>query len=230
MTRIIDAPAFPASHRWPVTLRHGWLMLTPFRGRDAAAVGDVRARNGSWLRPWDATAPRPSESMPGGDRIRFIWSQARRGISLPWLIRWAEAGRPYPVIGQCTVSNIVYGSAQSASIGYWIDRAYAGRSITPAAVALAADYAMASVGLHRIEICVRPENRASLRVVEKLGFRYEGRRPRYIHIAGDWRDHEVFALTAEEMPNGLLSRVPIAVVRGESGGQSPVVSQGDSPR
>ena len=60
--------------------------------------------------------------------------------------------------------------------------------------------------LHRIEICIRPENGRSLRVVEKLGFREEGMRPRFLHINGDWRDHRVFALNAEEVPDGLLNR------------------------
>jgi len=62
------------------------------------------------------------------------------------------------------------------------------------------------VGLHRIEIAIRPENTASLRVVEKLGLRREAQAPRYLHINGDWRDHEIFAVTAEEVPEGLLSR------------------------
>ncbi|MDO4717337.1 MAG: GNAT family protein, partial [Propionibacteriaceae bacterium] len=52
----------------------------------------------------------------------------------------------------------------------------------------------------------RPENAASLRVVEKLGFRSEGLRPRLLHINGDWRDHLSFALTAEELGEGLLNR------------------------
>ena len=82
----------------------------------------------------------------------------------------------------------------------------AGRGITPTAVALATDYCLQSAGLHRIEICIRPENRASLRVVEKLGFRYEGLRRRYIHINGAWRDHFSYALTREELPGGLLAR------------------------
>ena len=60
--------------------------------------------------------------------------------------------------------------------------------------------------LHRIEIAIRPENAKSLRVVEKLSFRPEGLRPRYLHIDGDWRDHLVFALNAEEVPEGLLRR------------------------
>ena len=57
-----------------------------------------------------------------------------------------------------------------------------------------------------MEICIRPENTASLRIVEKLGFRYEGLRRRYIHINGDWRDHFAFALTQEEVPGGVLER------------------------
>jgi ribosomal-protein-alanine N-acetyltransferase len=61
--------------------------------------------------------------------------------------------------------------------------------------------------MHRIEINIRPENAPSLRVVEKLGFRNEGLRPRLLHIDGDWRDHQCFALNAEEVPGGLLARL-----------------------
>ena len=62
------------------------------------------------------------------------------------------------------------------------------------------------MGLHRIEINIRPENAASLRVVEKLGFRFEGMRLRYLHIDGDWRDHSTYALCADEVPGGVLAR------------------------
>ena len=99
-----------------------------------------------------------------------------------------------------------YGSLASASIGYWVSERFAGKGVTPTAVALATDYCFFTVGLHRMEICIRPENAASLRVVEKLGFRYEGLRRRFIHINGDWRDHFCFALTVEEIPQGVLRR------------------------
>lgn len=94
----------------------------------------------------------------------------------------------------------------SASIGYWVSERFAGKNITPTAVALASDYSFFQVGLHRIEICIRPENAPSLRVVEKLGYRYEGLRRRFIHINGDWRDHFCFALVSEELPVGVLRR------------------------
>ena len=82
----------------------------------------------------------------------------------------------------------------------------AGRGVMPTAVAMAFDHLVGTVGLHRVEVNIRPENAASRRVVEKLGFREEGLRPRYLHIDGDWRDHVVYALTAEEVPGGLLAR------------------------
>ena len=66
------------------------------------------------------------------------------------------------------------------------------------------DHCFGPVGLHRIEIAIRPENAASLRVVEKLGLAQVGYAPRFLHIDGDWRDHRLFAITREEVPGGLL--------------------------
>jgi ribosomal-protein-alanine N-acetyltransferase len=70
------------------------------------------------------------------------------------------------------------------------------------------DHLFAQLQLHRVEIAIRPENAASLRVVEKLGFTEIGTAPRFLHIAGDWRDHRVFQLLAEDAHDGVLSRLP----------------------
>jgi len=110
------------------------------------------------------------------------------------------------IVGQLTVSSIIWGSAMMATLGYWVDKACAGRGIAPTAVAMATDHCFKVLGLHRMEINIRPENAASLRVVEKLGFRDEGYRPRFLHINGEWADHRSFALTSEEVPEGLLNR------------------------
>ncbi|MDR1388291.1 MAG: GNAT family N-acetyltransferase [Propionibacteriaceae bacterium] len=200
-------PVLPRRHRWPVDLRFGDIWLTAFGRRDLAEWGEVRRRNASWLDPWSATPPERGRRRSDRAMVAYFQSEARHGRMVPWLIRADRQSRPGPLIGQCTLNNIVYGSARFASIGYWIDRDWAGRGLVPAAVALATDYAMRVMGLHRIEICVRPENSASLRVVEKLGFRYEGVRPRYIHIDGAWRDHQCFALDASETPAGLCDRL-----------------------
>ena len=72
---------------------------------------------------------------------------------------------------------------------------------------MAIDHCFGPVGLHRIEIAIRPENVSSLRVVEKLGINEVGFAPRFLHIDGDWRDHRIFAITREEVPLGLLRRL-----------------------
>ena len=90
----------------------------------------------------------------------------------------------------------------------WVVEDAAGQGLVPAAVARAGDYVLGDLGLHRIEINIRPENAASLAVVRKLGLRDEGVRERYLHIDGDWRDHRSFAVVAEELgPGGLTARL-----------------------
>jgi ribosomal-protein-alanine N-acetyltransferase len=85
----------------------------------------------------------------------------------------------------------------------------AGRGIAPTALALVIDHCLLMAGLHRVEVDIRPENAASIRVVEKLGLRREGYYERYLDIGGGWRDHLAFAVTVEELETGpLLSRLP----------------------
>ena len=187
---------------WPVELTFGDIGLRPIRQRDAREWRTVRARNADWLRPWEATTPDPTRDVPPtyGVMVRRLRSEATDGRVMPFVVTYG--GR---LVGQLTVGSITWGSLRGAHIGYWIDREFAGRGITPTAVALVTDHCF-SIGLHRIEINVRPENVASRRVAEKLGFRFEGLRPSYLHIDGAWRDHVVYALTAEEISGGVLNR------------------------
>ena len=191
------------SHGWPARLREGRIELRPLRLRDATAWREVRTRNARWLRPWEATLPLAEHDAPTtyGAMVRRLRAEAREGRSLPFALTVDGA-----FAGQVTIGGIARGSLLSAYIGYWIDQRVAGRGIMPTAVAMATDHCFREVGLHRVEINIRPENTASLRVVEKLGFRAEGLRERYLHIDGDWRDHLTFALCAEDVPEGLLSR------------------------
>ncbi len=193
---------------WPVTLECGDIALRPVRYRDKRAWSEVRRRNAEWLVPWEATSPIPGVQLPTfAGMVRALNNQARAATALPFVITERFPGSTDPqLIGQLTVSSIVWGSAMSATLGYWVGQERAGRGITPTAVAMATDHCFGRLGLHRMEINVRPENKPSLRVVEKLGFRDEGLRPRYLHINGEWADHRSFALTAEEVPEGLLSR------------------------
>jgi [ribosomal protein S5]-alanine N-acetyltransferase len=193
---------------WPSTLECGDLVLRPLRQRDKAEWSALRRRNAAWLRPWEATQPDRGARLPTyREMVASLNAQARAGHTLPWVIavRLPQVRQPV-MAGQLTVAGIQWGSALTASLGYWIDSARAGQGLVPTAVALAVDHCFKDLGLHRLEINIRPENHASLRVVEKLGFRDEGLRRGYLHIDGGWADHRTFALTAEEVPEGLLQR------------------------
>jgi ribosomal-protein-alanine N-acetyltransferase len=182
-------------------LRDGDISIRPVRLKDARAMEHELLSNRSWLQQWEATSPNAPRSFDLRGSIRSLQQNARQGGGLPFVMEFRGE-----LVGQLNVSGIAYGSLSSATIGYWVVERIAGHGVTPTAVALATDYCFEQVGLHRMEICIRPENIPSLRVVEKLGFRYEGLRRRYIHINGDWKDHFSFALVREEVPQGVLRR------------------------
>jgi len=188
---------------WPVVLTEGDIRLRPLRRRDQRVWMELRSRNAGWLDRWEATSPIPARGPRPtfGEFVRSLGAQARRGTSLPFAVEFEGE-----LVGQLTVTGITYGSLCSASIGYWVSEHVAGRGITPTAVAMAVDHCVRELGLHRIEINIRPENAPSLRVVQKLGFRDEGVRARYLHIGYEWRDHRTFAVTTEDIPGGLLER------------------------
>lgn len=189
---------------WPATLTHGDVTLRPLRQFDGRAWREVRARNLEWLKPWEASLPPEAEGLEDvptfSMMVRRLRREARQGRTQPFAVTYQ--GR---FVGQLTVGGIAWGSLRAAYIGYWIDREVAGRGIMPTSVALALDHCFDVLRLHRVEINIRPENAASLRVVEKLGLRLEGERPAYLHIDGDWRDHLVFAVRRGEFPDGVLA-------------------------
>ena len=196
----------PTGSRWPVTLSSGDIVLRPLRYRDRNRWTAVRNANAAWLSPWEATNPVPNGQLPTYHHmVQSLKRQARAGAALPFVITERTPAGRHRLVGQLTVSGITEGSALTATLGYWVAASHAGRGIAPTAVALATDYCFSSLGLHRMEVNIRPENSASLRVVHKLGFRSEGVRRSFLHIGGRWADHESFALTREECPDGLLA-------------------------
>jgi ribosomal-protein-alanine N-acetyltransferase len=185
--------------------------LRPLRLRDGAAWVEIRLRNEAWLAPWEATPPGVHEiALTWAERqtlsvftqmLRTLRRQARQGTSLPFAI--TVDGR---LVGQLTIGNVVRGAFNSAYAGYWVDQQVAGRGVMPTALALAVDHCFGPVGLHRVEANIRPENAASRRVVDKLGFRREGLHERYLAIDGAYRDHIGYAVTVEDVPDGMFAR------------------------
>jgi [ribosomal protein S5]-alanine N-acetyltransferase len=190
----------PPGWEWPVRISGRTpvgvdLTLRPLVLADGPAFHDVRRADAAWLEPWDATSPDPvAPPRAFGELVAHYEADATSGQALPLVIE--VGGR---LVGQVNAGTIVWGSFRSCTVGYWVSRSVAGRMVAPTAVALVGDHLLGRQGLHRIEVNIRPENHASLAVVRKLGFREEGRRPHYLHIAGDWREHVAFALTTEDL-------------------------------
>ncbi len=189
---------------WPVVLQNDNLVLRPLKLRDKKEWTKLRQRNQNWFQQWESTVP--DEFSDGKASfyqiVKNLRVEAKAQRSLPFVMEIDKK-----IAGQITVANINYGSTRSAYIGYWIAEEFAGKGYTPLAVAMAIDHCFEVLKLHRLEITIRPENLKSLRVVEKLGLRSEGLRPKYLHIDGDWRDHLVFAINKDEYNESLVLKM-----------------------
>jgi ribosomal-protein-alanine N-acetyltransferase len=102
------------------------------------------------------------------------------------------------IIGRIALGNVVRGAWRNATLGYWVSAATGGRGHATSAARLICEFAFDHAGLHRVQPAVIPRNVRSIRVVEKAGFRHEGRALKYLNIAGNWEDHDIFALTSED--------------------------------
>ena len=100
--------------------------------------------------------------------------------------------------GTISLSNLVRGPFQSASVGYWVAEAWQGRGLATRAVGAVVDLAFGELELHRLEAATLVDNVASQRVLEKNRFTRIGVAPRYLHISGAWRDHLLFQRTVED--------------------------------
>lgn len=100
------------------------------------------------------------------------------------------------IAGTVTVSNLVYGPFQSATLGYWVAERLSGNGLATRAVGEVSELAFGELELHRLEAATLVDNVASQRVLEKNRFEAIGLARRYLQIAGEWRDHLLFQRTA----------------------------------
>jgi ribosomal-protein-alanine N-acetyltransferase len=181
----------------PLQLVGRRITLCTLVDEDYPAWAEGRARCRDWLVPWE---PRPRGApLPAEDRGSFVARCAIRERE-----RQLGSGFGFGIFvegqftGEVTLSSIQRGPFQSGFVGYWIDRDQAGQGYVPEAVVMTLHFAFEAINLHRVEISIIPRNRASLRVVEKLGLRMEGVAERFLEIDGEWEDHARFAMTSED--------------------------------
>jgi len=102
------------------------------------------------------------------------------------------------IVGFFNVSQIARGGLQSAYLGYAAGERYAGQGYMREGLELVLRAAFLELRLHRLEANIQPENEASIALARGAGFQREGFSPRYLKIGGRWRDHERWALLAED--------------------------------
>jgi [ribosomal protein S5]-alanine N-acetyltransferase len=154
-----------------------------------AAVQASRNQLHPWVGPPDTA-----------DRFTAYLNRAAREDQASYLIRHADCGG---LVGYANVNNIVRGALQGGHLGYAGFVSHAGRGLMTAGLAVVLADAFGNLGLHRLEANIQPENARSLALVRRLGFRQEGYSPHYLLIDGYWRDHERWAVLADDWRNAV---------------------------
>lgn len=169
-------------------------LRAPRRGDTAAFLAAVRASrrlHDRWVAP-------PSTSM----RFTAYVTRFARGARDP--LRATHVGfvacrcADDALVGVFNFSEIVRGAFQCGYLGYYAFAPHAGDGYMAEGIELALDAAFRRLRLHRVEVNVQPTNTRSLELVRRAGFRREGYSPRYVKIAGRWRDHVRLAFTIED--------------------------------
>ena len=106
------------------------------------------------------------------------------------------------IVGLFEISDVVRGNFQNAYLGYWVGAPYAGQGYMRDGMQQALRFAFSELRLHRVEANIQPANKRSLALAKKAGFRREGFSPRYLKIGGRWRDHERWAVLADDTRMG----------------------------
>jgi [ribosomal protein S5]-alanine N-acetyltransferase len=162
--------------------------------RDAELLAALYAENRAFLEPFDP--PRPDGFVTAAAQRRELRAleQERAADRLERFLISAD-GEPAGII---SASRISRGPFQNAGLGYWVVERLNGRGIATRAVGLVCDWAFGEAGFHRLEAATLVDNTASQTVLRRNRFTEIGLSPKYLFIAGAWRDHILFARTVED--------------------------------
>lgn len=175
-----------------LTCDFGPYRLRPPEMADFQRWAELRGRSRAFLQPWEPSWPEDDLTRAAfRRRIARYRDEMRQDANYPFLFEVRATGL---LLGGLTLANIRRRAAMSASLGYWMGAEHAGRGLMSLAVPALCGFGFRRLDLERIEAACLPENAASIRVLEKAGFRREGFARGYLSIAGARRDHLLFAL------------------------------------
>lgn len=186
---------FTQAHQGPQWLETQRLVLRQPRADDFEAWAQLRGESADFLQPFEPSwTPNELSRSSWRFRMRRMEAEVASGRALPWFLFLRD--EPDILVGGLTISNIRRRVAQAGSLGYWMGARYAAKGFMSEAVNAAAICAFKDHDLHRIEAATVPENEASRTVLERCGFHHEGVARSYLRIAGNWRDHHLYARLA----------------------------------
>lgn len=175
----------------PPVLRDARVMLRVPDMADYEQWADLRLKSREFLAPWEPLWPANDLTRAAfRSRIRQYWRDIDDDVAYPYFI--FDAGRQQ-LLGALTLSNVRRGVAQTATLGYWIGAPFARQGIMTDAVKLIVGFAFRKLALHRLEAACLADNEASIALLRRSGFEPEGLARGYLRIAGEWRDHRLFA-------------------------------------
>lgn len=179
----------------PVVSGEGLFLRMPSLS-DCLAWTELRAESRGFLAPWEPTWPADDLTRTAfRRRVRRYHLEVRDDRAYPFFIfRQFD----YALLGGITLSNVTRGMTQTATLGYWIGKRHAGQGYMTKAVRAIVPFAFGSLRLHRLEAACLAHNAASMRLLEKVGFRREGLARGLVCINGRWQDHIVFALLSDD--------------------------------
>jgi ribosomal-protein-alanine N-acetyltransferase len=179
-------------------LRGGRVFLRTPQMSDQASWSALRGRSRQFLEPWEPLWAHDELTRSAfRHRVRRAWRDIEDDAAYPFLV-FTQKGSL--LCGGLTLSNVKRGVAQTATLGYWVGAPFARRGYMSDAVSTVLPFAFDQLGLHRLEAACLPHNEASVRLLKSTGFSQEGFARRYLKINGEWHDHLLFAILAEDRP------------------------------
>lgn len=174
------------------------LLLKPAHPDLAGEVLAYYLRNREFLRPFEPERDPEFYTLERqAETLREQAQAAENGSSYCFYLFSKEESK---MLGSVSLSNLVRFSFQSCFLGYKLDEKNQRRGYMTEAVCAVTDFAFGELGLHRVEANVMPRNKASLRVLEKAGYREEGLARKYLKINGVWEDHIHMVRLNENQP------------------------------
>jgi ribosomal-protein-alanine N-acetyltransferase len=185
---------FPGGQQ-PIIRGNGVYLRYP-RVADFFAWARLRDESRDFLMPWEPSWA-TDELTKGAFRRRLkrYARETRHDTAYAFFVFRDEDDA---LLGGCTLSNVRRGVTQCCALGYWVGERFARQGYMNSAVRVLIPFIFKTLGLHRIEAACLPTNEPSKSLLVKAGFRQEGLAKAYLQIDGEWRDHALFALLAEE--------------------------------